>query len=177
AGNAFKVNFDGNDLLSLQVEGGAVDAQANNGGLLKADGGEVLMTARAAGDLLNAVVNNTGTIEAKGLATDIHGKIALRGGKITLDGGTVNVGGKLDTSAAEADAPAGSILTRGEQVRVAHGTTVDTRAGNTAGTWTIEAANAGVSDDRSIGADTLSRNLGTTNVALTNTQGDLTVGG
>ncbi|MBY4926252.1 two-partner secretion domain-containing protein, partial [Burkholderia contaminans] len=125
AGNTFKVNFDGSDLLSLQVEGGAVDAQANNGGLLKADGGEVLMTARAAGDLLNAVVNNTGTIEAKGLAS--------RAGKITLDGGTVLVGGKLDASAAEAGAPAGSILTRGEQVRVVRGTTVDTRAGNTAG--------------------------------------------
>ncbi|WP_175839937.1 GLUG motif-containing protein [Burkholderia contaminans] len=178
AGNAFKVNFDGNDLLSLQVEGGAVDAQATNGGLLKADGGEVLMTARAVGDLLNAVVNNTGTIEAKGLAS--------RAGKITLDGGTVKVAGKLDASAAEADAPAGSILTRGEQVRIVRGTTVDTRAGNTAGTWTIEAANAGVAKNNayslypagaSIDGDTLSNNLGTTNVALTNTQGDLTVAG
>ncbi|VWC80811.1 filamentous hemagglutinin [Burkholderia lata] len=169
AGNTFKVNFDGNDLLSLQVEGGAVDAQATNGGLLKADGGEVLMTARAAGNLLNAVVNNTGTIEAKGLAS--------HGGKITLDGGTVKVAGTLDTSAAEAGAPAGSIVTRGERVDVAADTRVDTRAGDTAGTWTIEAANAGVNGDRSIGADTLSRNLGTTNVALTNTRGDLTVGG
>ncbi|WP_175718574.1 GLUG motif-containing protein [Burkholderia anthina] len=178
AGNTFKVNFDGNDLLSLQVEGGAVDAQASNGGLLKADGGEVLMTARAAGNLLNAVVNNTGTIEAKGLAS--------HGGKITLDGGTVLVGGKLDASAADADAPGGAVVTRGEQVRVARGTTVDTRAGNTAGTWTIEAANAGVANNNadslypagaSIDADTLSNNLGTTNVALTNTQGDLTVGG
>lgn len=178
AGNAFKVNFDGNDLLSLQVEGGAVDAQATNGGLLKADGGEVLMTAHAAGNLLNAVVNNTGTIEAKGLAN--------RAGKITLDGGTVKVAGKLDTSAAEAGAPAGSVITRGEQVRVARDTTVDTRAGDTAGTWTVEAANAGVArnqadslypDGASIDADTLSLNLGTTNVALTNTQGDLTVSG
>ncbi|RQR33114.1 filamentous hemagglutinin N-terminal domain-containing protein [Burkholderia sp. Bp9143] len=178
AGNAFKVNFDGNDLLSLQVEGGAVDAQATNGGLLKADGGEVLMTARAASNLLNAVVNNTGTIEAKGLAS--------HAGKITLDGGTVLVGGTLDASAAEAGAPAGSIVTRGEQVSVARGATVDTRAGDTAGTWTIEAANAGVAhnnadslypDGASIDADTLSHNLGTTNVALTNTRGDLTVGG
>ncbi|WP_175985097.1 GLUG motif-containing protein [Burkholderia sp. BCC0506] len=173
AGNAFKVNFDGSDLLSLQVEGGAVDAQATNGGLLKADGGEVLMTARAAGNLLNAVVNNTGTIEAKGLAS--------RGGKITLDGGAVNVAGNLDTSAAEANAQVGSVTTRGDHVDVANDAQVDTRAGNTAGTWTIEAANAGVNDTtggaRSIDADTLSRNLGATNVALTNTQGDLTVGG
>ncbi|VWC33611.1 two-partner secretion domain-containing protein [Burkholderia lata] len=170
AGNAFTVNFDGNGLLNLQVDGGAVDAQASNGGLLKADGGEVLMTARAAGNLLDAVVNNTGTIEARGLAT--------RGGKITLDGGTVQVGGKLDASAGTADAPAGSVVTRGERVNVAGNATVDTRAGNAAGTWTIEAANAGVGGDGgSIGADTLSRNLGTTNVALTNTKQDLTVGG
>ncbi len=170
AGNAFTVNFDGNGLLNLQVDGGAVDAQASNGGLLKADGGEVLMTARAAGNLLDAVVNNTGTIEARGLNT--------RGGKITLDSGTVQVGGKLDASAGTADAPAGSVVTRGERVNVAGNATVDTRAGNAAGTWAIEAANAGVGGDGgSIGADALSRNLGTTNIALTNTKQDLTVGG
>jgi len=208
AGNAFTVNFDGNGLLNLQVDGGAVDAQASNGGLLKADGGEVLMTARAAGNLLDAVVNNTGTIEARGLAT--------RGGKITLDGGTVKVGGVLDASAAEAGAPAGSVTTRGERVDVASNAHVDTLTGNGAGTWTIEAANAGVTginttpntrgfnnnsnitgnegvgigggngnggsgnasaSNPSIAADTLSRNLGTTNVALTNTKQDLTVGG
>ncbi|MCF1369853.1 filamentous hemagglutinin N-terminal domain-containing protein [Burkholderia cenocepacia] len=173
AGNTFNVNFDGNGLLNLQVEGGAVDAQAHNGGLLKADGGEVLMTARAAGNLLGAVINNSGTIEAKGLAS--------RGGRITLDGGTVKVAGKLDASAAEAGSPAGTVVTRGERVDVAHDVQVDTRAGNAAGKWTIEAANAGVNGTdaagRSIDADTLSRNLGTTNVELANTQGDLTVGG
>ncbi|MBN3787652.1 GLUG motif-containing protein [Burkholderia sp. Ac-20353] len=169
AGNAFTVNFDGNGLLSVQVDGGAVGAQAINGGLLKADGGEVLMTARAAGNLLDSVVNNTGKVEARGL--NAHG------GKITLDGGTVKVAGKLDASAAEAGAPAGSVTTRGERVDVANDTVVDTRAGNTAGKWTIEAANAGVNGTQSINAYTLSRNLGTTNIELANTQGDLTVGG
>jgi len=173
AGNAFKVNFDGNDLLSLQVEDGAVNAQAHNGGLLQADGGEVLMTARAAGNLLDAVVNNTGKIEARGL--NAHG------GKITLDGGTVKVAGTLDASAAESGAPAGLVTTRGERVDVAIDAVVDTRAGNTAGKWAIEAANAGVNGTnvagKSIDADTLSRNLGTTNVELASTQGDLTVGG
>ncbi|WP_269501789.1 two-partner secretion domain-containing protein [Burkholderia sp. IMCC1007] len=199
AGNAFKVNFDGNDLLSLQVEGGAIDAQASNGGLLKADGGEVLMSARAAGNLLNAVVNNTGTIEAKGLVG--------RGGRITLDGGTVNVAGKLDASAGSG--AGGNVITRGEQVNVAAGTRVDTRGANgQTGIWTLEAANAGVAADqptantrgfngnsningntgtgtgndvqfagRSIDARTLGQNLDTTNVELVNTRNDLTVSG
>ncbi|WP_448164914.1 two-partner secretion domain-containing protein [Burkholderia cepacia] len=170
AGNAFNVNFDGNGLLNLQVESGAVDAQANNGGLLKADGGEVLMTARAAGDLLGSVVKNTGTIEAKGLSS--------RGGKITLDGGQVHVGGKLDASAQDASTAGGTVTTRGERVVVSRDVQVDTRAASgKAGLWTIEAANAGIgADANAIDGETLSRNLGTTNVALTNTSGDLTVG-
>ncbi len=164
AGNAFNVNFDGNGLLNLQVEGGAMDAQAHNGGLLKADGGEVLMTARAANGLLNAVVNNSGTIEAQGLNA--------RDGKIVLDGGLVQVGGKLN-------AAGGTVTTRGERVAVSRDAQVDTRgASGRTGTWTIEAANANVNDaDGVIGATTLSHNLGTTNVALTNTSGDLTVNG
>ncbi|MBR8062412.1 filamentous hemagglutinin N-terminal domain-containing protein [Burkholderia ambifaria] len=171
AGNAFNVNFDGNGLLNLQVEGGAVDAQAHNGGLLKADGGEVLMTARAAGDLLGSVVRNSGTIEAKGLSS--------RAGRITLDGGEVQVGGKLDASTQDAATAGGTVTTRGERVAVSRDVQVDTRAASgRTGLWTIEAANASVGGnaDVAIDGETLSRNLGTTNVALTNTSGDLTVG-
>ncbi|KVO45075.1 filamentous hemagglutinin N-terminal domain-containing protein [Burkholderia ubonensis] len=170
AGHAFKVNFDGSDLLSVQVEGGAVDAQASNGGLLKADGGEVLMTARAAGDLLNAVVNNTGTIEARGLSN--------HGGRITLDGGTVLAGGTLDASAAAGNG--GEVATRGANVRIADDAKVDTRGANgRSGTWKIDTANARVADDANatIGAATLSRNLDTTHVALTGASGDLSVEG
>ncbi|MCA7989921.1 filamentous hemagglutinin N-terminal domain-containing protein [Burkholderia cepacia] len=164
AGDAFTVNFDGNGLLNLQVEGSAMDAQAHNGGLLSAEGGEVLMTARAASGLLNAVVNNSGTIEAQGLKE--------RDGKIVLDGGLVQVAGKLN-------AAGGDVTTRGEQVKVAVDTQVDTRSSSgRTGTWTIESANANVDGaDAAIGAATLSRALGTTNVALTNTSGDLTVDG
>ncbi|WP_155641311.1 filamentous hemagglutinin N-terminal domain-containing protein, partial [Burkholderia cepacia] len=166
AGDAFTVNFDGNGLLNLQVEGSAMDAQAHNGGLLSAEGGEVLMTARAANGLLNAVVNNSGTIEAQGLKE--------RDGKIVLDGGLVQVAGKLN-------AAGGDVTTRGEQVKVAVDTQVDTRSSSgRTGTWTIESANANANvdgADAAIGAATLSRALGTTNVALTNTSGDLTVDG
>jgi filamentous hemagglutinin family protein len=170
AGNTFTVNFDGSGLLNLQVNDGAVDAQVNNGGLLKADGGEVLMTARAAGNLLNAVVNHTGTIEAKGLNA--------RNGKITLDGGLVKLAGRLDASAQDTDAAGGVVTTRGERVEVGREAQVDTRAaGGRTGAWTIEAANAGVGQDDALDADMLSRTLGTTQVALTNTRGNLTVDG
>lgn len=178
AGHAFTVNFDGSGLLNVQVDAGAVDAQASNGGLLRADGGQVLMSARSAGQLLDAVVNQTGTVEARGLDA--------RGGKIVLDGGAVVVEGKLDASAADASAPAGTVLTRGGQVVIANGTKVDTHAGSTAGTWTIEAANAGVARaggyslypaGASIEANTLADNLADNHVTLASTRGDLDVAG
>ncbi|KEZ01848.1 filamentous hemagglutinin, partial [Burkholderia sp. MSh2] len=118
----------------------------------------------AANGLLNAVVNNSGTIEAQGLGT--------RDGKIVLDGGLVQVAGTLN-------AAGGEVTTRGRQVKVAADAQVDTRStsGRT-GTWTIESANANVDNaDGALGGQTLSRTLGTTNVALTNTSGDVTVDG
>ncbi|WP_175884044.1 filamentous hemagglutinin N-terminal domain-containing protein [Burkholderia sp. BCC0044] len=160
AGNAFNVNFDGNDLLSLQVDEGAIDAQATNGGLLKADGGEVLMSARAAGDLLNAVVNNTGTIEAKGLVG--------RGGRITLDGDTVKVAGTLDASSDSGRD--GQVLTQGRTIFISSDASVDTRGANgQTGTWKIDTDSIDVSDSGAVGtisATALSRNLETSNVDL-----------
>lgn len=61
AGQGINLNFDGDGLLNLQVDKGSVDALAHNGGLIRADGGQVLMSARSADSLLKTVVNNQGT--------------------------------------------------------------------------------------------------------------------
>ncbi|KWZ36452.1 GLUG motif-containing protein [Burkholderia anthina] len=190
AGNDVKVNFDGSKLLSLEVNGAAVDALVSNGGLLKADGGQVLMSARSANSLLGTVVNNSGTIEAKGL-NNVAGRITLDGGD-----GAVHVAGTLDASTLAGAEGHGAVVTKGAAVRVADTTTVDTRGHDgVAGKWTIESANAGVGrsaasralviggqqvggsggSDAAIGADTLARNLGTTNVELARTTGTLKV--
>lgn len=94
AGQDVSLNFDGDGLLNLQVNAGAVDALAHNGGLLKADGGQVLMTARSADSLLKTVVSNQGVIEAKTLQNK-SGRIVLDAG----DGGAVLVAGRQDASA------------------------------------------------------------------------------
>ena len=59
AGNAFTLDVVGDGLLNVTVNQGAVYALAQNGGLIKADGGQVLLTAQAAGNLLQSAVNNT----------------------------------------------------------------------------------------------------------------------
>jgi len=71
-----------------------VNALVQNGGLIQANGGQVLLTAQSAGNLLQSAVNNTGVIQAQSIDT--------RGGTIRLLGdmqsGTVSVGGTLDAS-------------------------------------------------------------------------------
>ncbi|SDY78624.1 filamentous hemagglutinin family N-terminal domain-containing protein [Pseudomonas sp. NFIX28] len=178
AGDKFTVNFDGNNLLNLQVDGAAVDAMVKNGGLLKADGGQVLMTAKSAGDMLQTVVNNQGTIEAN----------TLRGtaGKITLDGGDmgkVQVGGVLTASAVGTLGNGGVIETKGANTEVQLATRVDTHASNgQTGNWKITSNAVKVNPTAASGsdtayADTLSNNLAKTHIELASSAGDVVVGG
>jgi hypothetical protein len=63
--------------------------------MIRADGGQVVLTAQAAGQLLKTVVNNTGVIEARTLQHR-EGRILLLA---DMNSGTVNAGGTLDASA------------------------------------------------------------------------------
>ncbi|WP_321872680.1 two-partner secretion domain-containing protein [Burkholderia ubonensis] len=177
AGKDVTLNFDGNKLLSVQVNEGAVDALAANAGLLKADGGQVLMSARSANALLDTVVNNQGSIEARTLR-NTAGKIVLDGG----DSGTVEVAGAMNASALTTPGNAGTIETRGANVKVALGAMVDTRASNgLTGLWRIASSDVDVAPNATttgtIAADTLSRSLASTNVELEATQRDVAVNG
>ncbi|AZE95475.1 filamentous hemagglutinin [Pseudomonas orientalis] len=178
AGSDFTVNFDGNNLLNLQVDAAAVNALALNRGLLKADGGQVLMTASGAGTLLQAVVNNQGAIEAKTLRA--------KAGRITLDGGAagdVRVGGALTASAMTSYGNGGVVEVKGANVNTQLGTQVSTQARNgQTGTWRISSGKVSVgATAASIGgtafSDTLSRNLENTNIELASSAGDLSLNG
>ena len=90
--------------LQYAVDKGAVQALVDNKGLVQADGGQVILSARAANTLASAAINNRGTLEAKSL-TSVGGRIVLEGDSIALQstsqlnatgatgGGTVLVGG------------------------------------------------------------------------------------
>jgi filamentous hemagglutinin family protein len=111
AGNAMTLDMAGDGLLNVTVSEGAVDALVENGGLIRADGGQVLMTGRGAGSLLKTVVNNTGVIEAQSFENR-NGIIRLLGG----DNGTVLVGGTLDASGLSAGQSGGTVHVLGHQV-------------------------------------------------------------
>ncbi len=91
AGDEVTLDVAGDGLLSVTVDKGAVNALIENGGLIRANGGKVFLTACVAGNLLLTVVNNTGVIEAQTL-NNASGVIQLLA---DMQSGTVNVGGTL----------------------------------------------------------------------------------
>ena len=108
AGNAFTLSADISGKVNLAVDEAAVNAAAVNKGNIKADGGYVVMKANDAAKVINSVVTNTGIIEAKSLKNQ-NGEIVLDG----ADQGVVNVGGTLNTNAAEANTAGGNITVKG----------------------------------------------------------------
>ncbi|NTW51358.1 MAG: filamentous hemagglutinin N-terminal domain-containing protein [Chlorobiaceae bacterium] len=134
SGNKVTVDFVGDGLISYVVDEGAVNALAANSGLVKADGGLVVMSAEAADELTSAAVNNSGIIEARTLG-DREGKIVLLSDMKT---GTTSVGGTLDASAPNGG-NGGFIETSGANVNIGNDALINTSSvnGNT-GTWLLD---------------------------------------
>ena len=113
AGEQVAVDFAGDGLVSLRVDKGVVNALANNSGLISADGGRVVMTAKSAADIATSVVNNSGVISAQSMQQ--------QGGRIILDGtnGLTTVSGTLNASSP--DGVGGTVVVAGDKVAVQSG--------------------------------------------------------
>lgn len=134
AGSQVTLDFAGDRLLGMQIDQGALKALADNKGLIQADGGAVLMSAKARDALIDTVVNNTGVIQARTLENR-DGRILLIG---DMASGTVNVSGTLDASAPDGG-NGGFIETSAAHVKVADSAKVTTKAGSGGnGTWLID---------------------------------------
>ncbi|HEY9399902.1 MAG TPA: filamentous hemagglutinin N-terminal domain-containing protein, partial [Luteimonas sp.] len=167
AGEAVTLDVAGDGLLNVSVSKGAVNALVSNGGLIQADGGRVLLTAQAAGNLLDTVVNNTGVIQARTLENH-NGTILLLGDMQT---GTVNTSGTLDAS-APAGGDGGFIETSAAHVNIADGARITTAAVNgKTGQWLIDPADftIGTAPGDNISGATLSDQLVTNNITIDTT--------
>ncbi|MDR5907402.1 filamentous hemagglutinin N-terminal domain-containing protein [Franzmannia qiaohouensis] len=112
AGDAITLDVAGDGLLNVAVDQGALDALAENGGLIQADGGNVLMSAQSAGDLLQSAINNTGVISAQSIENR-NGTIMLLG---DMHSGTLSIGGTLDVSGNGAGETGGSVTATSQRV-------------------------------------------------------------
>lgn len=93
AGEEVTLDLYGDGLFEVAVEGDLADAYLENTGEINAAGGTVQMTARAAKDVADNIINLDGVVSVA--------SAELKGGKIILSGGdagTVTVAGKLDAS-------------------------------------------------------------------------------
>lgn len=135
-GSAVTLNFNGSHLIGVRVERSALHSLAENGGLLQADGGGVVLTAGAADSLLASAVNNSGVIEARTVRNQ-SGSITLLGGMVA---GTVNLDGTLDVS-APVNGNGGMVDTSAAHVKVADGAVVKAAAAlGASGSWRIDPA-------------------------------------
>lgn len=129
AADRVSIALDNGSLAGFTVERGTLDALAANGGLIRADGGRVYLTADAADQLAKAAVNNTGVIEARGVENR-NGTIVLLA---DMNVGATHVAGTLDASRTDG-AKGGFVETSGHAVNIADGAAV--RAGH----WLIDPA-------------------------------------
>lgn len=145
------VDFHGDGLLSFDAtstvnelprdaDGKPVSALVTNAGVIRADGGTVLMTARAVKGVIDNVVNTDGIVSAKAVGTQ-NGKIVLSGG----DAGTVNVAGTVEATGANAGERGGKVVVTGEHVNVARGAAID--VSGEAGGGEIALGSQGVAPD------------------------------
>ncbi len=168
AGNQVSLDFTGDGLISYTVDQGAVDAQVANKGLIKADGGLVVMTSKAADALRTATVTNTGVVEAHTIRNKA-GHILLLS---DMQNGDTSVAGTLDASAPNGG-DGGFIETSGGRVKIADATVVTTLSPQAnSGTWLLDPTDFTISSGTAaqtisgIGATTLSTALGSNNVTI-----------
>ncbi|UWU91942.1 MBG domain-containing protein [Bradyrhizobium sp. CB1015] len=124
AGTDVLLDFNGDGLLSVEVKASTVKTLVENKGLIRADGGVAILSAKGASDAMKGVVNNTGIVEAA--------SIGSRNGRILLLGdsrhGEVNSRGTLR---------ARSVETFAAKVNLGADLKVDTMGGH----WLIDPVN------------------------------------
>ena len=151
---SFSVDFDGDNLIRYQItapvtetpkdqDGKPVTALVENSGNLDAQGGQVLMTARAARDVIDQVINTTGIIQAN--------TVSVHNGEVVLDAGDggVAVAGTVDASGQKDGETGGAISVRGEKIAVADGAKLD--ASGQAGGGTVSIGDQAASQSVTVG--------------------------
>ncbi len=160
AGKVATLDFYGGGLLRLQVSGDlsknptGASAAVQNAGRIEANGGQVLLTARATQAVFASAVNNSGIVRAS--------HIDRIGGTIVLSGpdGAVSNSGTLDASGSGPSSTGGTVEVLGKTVSLNGHSVVDANGNAAGGTVYVgggaHGANPGLQDSAAtyVGAGT-----------------------
>lgn len=107
-------------LVDIAIDSSAVQAQVNNSGVIHADGGNIVLSARATDALLDTVLLAGGEMRADSLR-EVNGKIVLDGGS----SGVVKVDGTLQARGLSGDEKGGEVKVTGERILLASNSLID----------------------------------------------------
>lgn len=150
-GTDVTLDFDGDGLIGVRIDAATVETLVENSGLVQADGGLVVLTARGASDAMRGVVRNSGTIQAQRLSEQ-DGRILLLG---DMSHGEVAAGGTMTAPFVETSAAA---------VKFESDLRIDTQGGE----WLIDPVDIVIDEG---GATAIGRSLLSGNVTV-RTDGD-----
>jgi filamentous hemagglutinin family protein len=131
---AVTLKLQDGSLVGYTIDRGSLQALADNGGLIQAEGGHVILTAKGLDALSKATVNHSGIIEAQTVSNK-NGVVELLG---DMEVGQVNLSGKIDASAPNGG-DGGFVETSGAQLNLSESAAVNTLAPyGKIGTWLID---------------------------------------
>ncbi len=164
SGDTFALDLYGDGLVSLEASDAVTSQLVRNSGIISANGGQVIMTAAAASEMVNSVINMEGIIEATSVA-ERNGEIIIfaegsnavksnnSGSKGKKKGNsTVLVSGVLDASGRKAGESGGKITVTGDNVALLNGTIIDA-SGHTGVSGTTAGKAVSAYRERSAGGD------------------------
>lgn len=124
SGNTFVIDFYGDQLINFiiqqPIDNNITKHAVRNTGTILADGGTILITAKAANAMLDTIINMQGILEARSVK-EKHGEIIL----LSENEGTVYTSGKIDVSGKQSNESGGKIKILGNKILIDDSSVLD----------------------------------------------------
>lgn len=120
AGRQVTLNLTGDGLIKMSVDTAAITARIENQNRVQANGGQILLQARAVKDLAHETINHSGIIEADTM-DGLRGRVLMDAGQT----GTMAVSGRISAIGQNSGQAGGDVAILGNVVTLNNGTTID----------------------------------------------------
>jgi filamentous hemagglutinin family protein len=131
SGQKVTLTFADRQLINVSVDASVINSLINNKRLIQTNGGQVVIAANSANDLMSSIINNTGAIVADG--------VSVHGGVVTLTAATINQTGTV--SANSASSAGGNITMTAKEVNLSSTSKTTTTGIQSGGEINMHAAN------------------------------------